>query len=272
MLNSACGASVRVDWMLRSNEVAYSLEEEYSIKESYLEGRTHAQSERLLLFITIHEALAFCENALIRRLGRHNTTLRDRFSLDEEETNVSLAQVFSRILRCSREEQKTLALLDGKRYHDEIDLCTGQEVFSRNTHSDAFYVVLKGAVASAIETNDPRYDMKSRGQIVSGAGLVRSAGSSSNLLDVSLLEDTSSSALIVASVWPCGGVFGYVDCLLERPRHFRTVATQAGTSVAKITVAQLQLMQSEEPVLDGLIQRVLLQASLLDLANCSCAE
>jgi len=263
---------MRVDWMLRSNEVAYDLDEEQKIKESYLEGHTHVQSERLLIFLTIHEALAFCENALIRRMARHNISLRDRFSLDEEGLDTSLSKVFSRILGCSQEEEKTLGILEGKRYHEEIELGAGQEVFSRNAHSDSFYVVLKGAVAAAIEATDPRYEMKSRRKILSGAGIVSQTGSSSNLLDPLIWKDSSSSALIVASVWPRGGILGYVDCLLERPRHFRAVATQAGTRVAKITVAQLQLMQSEEPVLDGLIQRVLLQASLLDLANCSCAE
>lgn len=265
---------MRVDWMLRSNEVAYALEEERNIKESYLEGHSHAQSERLLLFVTIHEALVFCENALIQQMVRHNTSLRDRFTLDEESDN-SVAKVFSRILGCSEEEEKTLAMLDGKRYHEEVHLHSGQEIFSRNSHADSFYVVLSGAVAAAIETNDPRYEMHGQQQILSGEGLVSQtvgSGSSSNLLDSSLWKDTSSPALIVASVWPRGGIFGYVDCLLERPRHFRAVATQAGTIVGKITAAQLQLMQSEQPVLDGLIQRVLLQASLLDLANCTCAE
>jgi hypothetical protein len=108
--------------------------------------------------------------------------------------------------------------------------------------------------------------------IASGAGLVRSSGSVSNMFDPSLRQDSATTLTVVTSVWPVGGVFGYVDFLLERTRHFRTVATQNGTIVAKITMASLKLMQSEDPILDGLVQRVLLQASLLDLANCTCEE
>jgi hypothetical protein len=92
------------------------------------------------------------------------------------------------------------------------------------------------------------------------------------MLDPSIRHDSATSTAVVTCVWPVGGVIGYVDFLLERPRHFRTVAAQNGTIVAKITMENLRLIQSEDPVLDGLVQRVLLQASLLDLANCTCEE
>lgn len=119
---------------------------------------------------------------------------------------------------------------------------------------------------------DPRFRERSRTHIASGAGLVRSSGSVSNMLDASFRQDSATSLTVITSVWPVGGVFGYVDFLLERTRHFRTVATQNGTIVAKITMKGLKLMQTEDPILDGLVQRVILQASLLDLANCTCEE
>jgi hypothetical protein len=131
---------------------------------------------------------------------------------------------------------------------------------------------LKGAVAVRIDVDDPRFREKSSTHISSGAGLVRSTGSISNMLDPSIRDVSDTSFTVVTSVWPVGGIFGYVDFLLERPRHFSTVATQNGTIIAKITMVNLKLMQSEDPVLDGLVQRVLLQASLLDLANCTCEE
>jgi len=77
----ACGASVRVEWMLRSHDVAYSVEEEFRIKERGPDGQVPEDSERLLLFVTIHEALAFCERGLIRMMGKYNAGLvQNRFS------------------------------------------------------------------------------------------------------------------------------------------------------------------------------------------------
>jgi hypothetical protein len=131
---------------------------------------------------------------------------------------------------------------------------------------------LKGAVAVKIDADDPRFREKSRTHVASGAGLVRSSRSISNMLDPSIRNTSDSTLTVVTSVWPVGGIFGYVDFLLERPRHFSTVATQNGTIIAKITMTNLKLMQNEDPILDGLVQRTLLQASLLDLANCTCEE
>jgi CRP-like cAMP-binding protein len=158
------------------------------------------------------------------------------------------------------------------RYHQEIKYKTGEVVFTRNTNADAFFVVLKGAVAVSIDSDDPRHNLRSNRQIVSGAGLVTQTGSSSNLLDPLWEESASGSTLVVASVWPPGSVFGYVDCLLERERHFTAVATQPRTTVAKITSSHMQMIQREQSQLDALLQRVLLQQSLLDLANCTCEE
>lgn len=266
----ACGASVRIEWMLRSHHVAYDVEEEQKIKQQYPALVAPAESSaRLLLFVTLHEALVFCENALIHQLGRHNTGLRDRFSQVHEGV-CSLAFVFSRILGCSPEEEKTLSKLNWKRYHEEINMHAGQDVFLPNSHSDGFYVVLNGAVALAIDQKDPRHKEKSRTQIVSGAGVVRNF--TSNGLNLSMRQDCALSQMVVTGIWPVGGIFGYVDFLLERPRYYRTVATEDGTVVAKVNMANLHLMQNEDPVLDGLVQRVLLRASLLDLANCTCGE
>lgn len=260
----ACGATFRVEWMLRSHKVAYDDAEEQNVKGNFPEIVALADSARLLLFVTTHEALSFCENALIHRMGRSNAGMRSRFSLQHvREGGSTLSFVFSRILGSSAQEEKILSKLNGNKYHEEIQLRAGQEVFSTNSHSEAFYVVLKGAVVIAIDRNDPRHKEKSRSEIVSGAGLVRHIRSASE-------QDTLP--IVVTCAWPVGGIFGYVDYLLGRPRHFRTVAAQSGTAVAKVTKANMEFLQNEDPVLDGLVQRVLLQASLLDLANCTCGE
>jgi len=257
--------------MLRSHDVAYSLEEELRIKERGPDEQVPEDSERLLLFVTIHEALAFCERGLIRMMGKYNAGLvQNRFSPKfPTEKDGTLAFVFSRILGSSPEEERTLKKLNDKRYHEEIEYNAGDEVFATNYHSDAFYVVLKGSCAVAIDPSDPRYQEKSQSHFLSGAGLVyHRSDSYPDLQDPSL----SKSPLVVASVWNAGGVFGYVDCLLQRQRNCRVVAAESGTLLAKMTMSQLQQVQKRDPVLDGLIQRVILQASLLDLANCTCDE
>jgi hypothetical protein len=292
----ACNASARVEWMLRSHDAAYDLENEQRVKHQHSIRAENLDSTRLLLFVTIHEALEFCENALVHKMGRgNNNQPRSLLNSNTSGGKTSLASVFSRILRCSMFEQDALNKLNGKRYHQELLFQAGQDIFLRYSHSDAFYVVyvyrsiflfllllsslilvqffsLKGAVAVKIGEDDRRFKEKSRAHIASGGGLVRSTGSVSNMLDPSIRHDTSKTLTVVASVWPVGGVFGYVDFLLERTRQFRTVATQNETLVAKITMANLKLLQSEDPTLDGLVQRVLLQVSLLDLANCTCEE
>lgn len=271
----ACGASVRVEWMLRSHDVAYSVAEEIRIKTHSGVDPIPEDSKRLLMFLTIHEALAFCERGLIRLMGKYNAGLvRDRFSPEfSTDENGTLSFVFSRILGSSPDEHRTLKKLTGKRYHEEIEYAAGQEIFPSNIHSDAFFVVLKGSCGVAISPHDPRHEEKAHSNIIfSGAGIVRHSGSYSNIFDPAAQSDKPRVPLVFASIWPVGGVFGYVDCLLQRQRSFRAVARESGTLLAKMSMAQLTQVQNEDPVLDGLIQRVLLQASLLDLANCTCDD
>ena len=260
--------------MLRSHDVAYSVPEEIRIKGRTGDDPVREDSKRLLMFLTIHEALAFCERGLIRRMGKYNAGLvRDRFSRDfPTDDNGTLSFVFSRILGSSLDEHRILKKVNGKRYHDEIEYAAGQEVFPANIHSDSFFVVLKGSCGVAISPHDPRYEGKVHTHIFSGAGIVRHSGSNSNVYDPAVQSDSPRAPLVFASVWPVGGVFGYVDCLLQRQRSFRVVARESGTLLAKMTMAQLKRVQNEDPILDGLIQRILLQASLLDLANCTCDE
>ena len=142
VLVCACNASTRVEWMLRSHEVAYDVDEEQRIKDHHLSAYESADATRLLLFVTIHEALEFCENALIQRMGRCSSHLVgsfNRFSLIQG--GCSLSSVFSRILGSSQYDLETLNKLNWKQYHQELSLQAGQDVFLTNTHADAFYVV-----------------------------------------------------------------------------------------------------------------------------------
>ena len=71
-------------------------------------------------------------------------------------------------------------------------------------------------------------------------------------------------------MWPAGGILGYTDTLLDRHNAFSAFATKDDTRVAKITRSDLNLLQQEDPTLDALLHRVLLRASIMDLANCTC--
>lgn len=126
--------------MLRSHDVAYDLEEEGRIKNQYSIRAENFGSTRLLLFVTIHEALAFCENALVHKIGQSSLNPRSALS-DTLVLASSLPVVFSQILGCSSYEKSVLRKLDGKRYHEELIFQAGQDIFLTNTHSDAFFVV-----------------------------------------------------------------------------------------------------------------------------------
>lgn len=128
--------------MLRSHDVAYDLEDEQRIKNQHSIRAKSYESTRLLLFVTIHEALEFCENALVHKMLQHNSTSRGTLSNCSIPTEkISLATVFSRILGCSSDERDILNKLNGRRYHEELLFQAGQDIFLTNTHSDAFFVV-----------------------------------------------------------------------------------------------------------------------------------
>lgn len=142
VLVCACNASARVEWMLRSHDVAYNVDEEQRIKDQHLSACGNLDAARLLLFVTIHEALEFCENALIQRMGLHSSHILGRFSSPVlAQSGSTLSSIFSRILGSSGFELETLNRLNQKQFHQEYSLQAGQDVFLTNTNSDAFYVV-----------------------------------------------------------------------------------------------------------------------------------
>jgi SulP family sulfate permease len=269
----AAGATPRVEWMLRSHDVAYDMEEEARV-EAKLQARADTPGrlreavtcDRVLLFLTIHEALEFCENVLIHelnadRVGKSPSFIRlDQYSPEFADEN-AITTIISHMLGLEQDERKVLRALEDERYHEEITFKAGQLVINKDTYPGAFYVVLKGSVA--VTTSG----VKNR-KIVSGAGPVQHQSRASAMLDPSL--KMNDDALL--SIWPVGGVFGYVDYILERPRRFKAVAAQDGTICAKFSRSQMLLLRSENPELDGIMQRVLLRASIMDLAGCSCRD
>ena len=269
----ASGATPRIDFMLRSHGASFTSEEEDAVKEKvYNESDNPAARvsdiiDRIILFMTVHEALEFCEATLIHQFhgkSAQSSGYRD-FAGPKEQ---SLSSVFAHLLESDLEERNVLRQFDDCRYHRELGFSAGEKIFSKGKRADGIYVVLKGCLASGKGRSDNIY--RHRQQIVSGAGLVPRRGSKSNLFDPALQD--SSESPVVATMWPAGGVLGYTDTLLERHNTFSAFATQNDTRVAKITRSDLNLLQREDPVLDALLHRVLLRASVLDLANCTCDD
>lgn len=60
------------------------------------------------------------------------------------------------------------------------------------------------------------------------------------------------------------------DAVLERYRSFDAVASADRTMVATFTKANMNKMKDENHPLYVIVQNLLLRASLMDLANCTC--
>jgi CRP-like cAMP-binding protein len=281
----AAGVTPRMVWVLRSHHVAYEHEDAETMKAQI---QTPAQTglavnhenTRMLLFLTLHEALEFCENALVRQFvsrGDPITGLKRSSSWSELKglDNVSMSHAFARILNASVEEKGHLEQLDGLQYHEELEFNAGEKIFTKGSHPNSFYVVLSGAVASDTgNVGDAVY--RNRQQILSGAGPVDTKLHSSTRLSVepsTALDPgfTDKHGPVVATLWEKCGVFGYTDLLLDRPRTFSATAAQDGTRLARMSRVELNSMSSE-PALSALVHRVLLQASLSDLQNCTCDD
>jgi CRP-like cAMP-binding protein len=288
MVVCGAGPSPRVNWMLRSHDVAYSLEEEDRVKAQLQASRLHtlspalfgpdnnveAKCERVLLFLTLHEALEFSESALIRDLTANKLDKKTPSFVRLDQYGAaavapSISHVVSHILGLTDQEREIVEALEGERYHTEETFHAGTVVYAEGTHAGAFYVVLQGTVAVARSQEDGGlFDSNRRKGILSGAGPVRT----SLTLSSKLLEDPTVLDMgKLTSFYPVGGIFGFVDFLLERPRRVKMVASQDSTIVAKFTRSQMALLRAENQPLDALLQRVLLQAAVLDLANCTCS-
>jgi CRP-like cAMP-binding protein len=166
----------------------------------------------------------------------------------------SIAIIITHILGLEAEERNAVKILEDERYYSELHLQAGQLVFNKDTHPSSFYIVLKGSVAVASTEATTSGKKKGGGGggggggIVSGAGPVRGSYSR-KWLDPNVEIPQGS----LRSIWPVGGMFGYVDYILEQPRRFRAVSAQDGTIVAKFTRSQMLLLRSEDAELHGIM-------------------
>jgi len=259
----AAGVLPRVEWMLRSHEVSLKFEEELEWKKSMLLNQDK-QNGKLILFETLFEALEFSERLLIQSIskerGRKDLMRSDVSQLNSQLTGSDsshhkLTYIFSNILREKLSEDEK-SLIDGiEPFYEQATFKGGEPIFQKDTHPDAFYIVLKGAVAVPSD--------RKRSQKTMGSPKSLSA---SNLMAIG--DDETST--IISSFHNVGGIFGYCDFLLKRQRTFHAYASSDGAVVARFTDQSLEAMKRDEWPLYVIVQNLLLQASLMDLANCTC--
>ena len=271
----ATSALPRVEWMMRSHDVAYTLEEEEQVKQSLLDAESEVEeTERVILFLTVYEALEFCENLMIQKLTQKITSKRPSFiRLDEligPVDNVgasvpkeTLPHIFSHVLGLHDSELSKLSVLENQEFHEEVVCQEGDVIYRRDANSDAFFIVLKGAVALVREDY---IKPNQNSTIVSGAGQVQM--SQSPLRTLRKAKEIGD----IRAILQIGTIFGYVDFLLERPRTFGVIASQDGTILAKISHERMDQLEVTNPDVYRIFQSVLLQSSVMELANCTCSE
>lgn len=262
------GVTPRIEWMFRTHGVAYKTAEKGAAISARLQSETdrreeHVSCENALLFVSVQDALEFCENAILHEYKqKRQMPIIPKLVGPQHQ---SFTSVVAKILKSSSDEKVILArLAEAQRYHDEIEFSSGDVIFQKDTHSDSFYIVLQGAVANT--SGSARAVGRLQQKVFSGAGKVRSQ---SNLLDPLFLEQSDGKATshVAAMIWGVGSIVGYLDYLLDRPRVHRLTATKNGTRVAKITNSHMNLLNVEDAELYSLIQKVLLHASTSDLAD-----
>lgn len=267
----ASGLSPKLEWMFRAHDVSYkTAEDEEDAKAKLLRAKKKSdvkKVEEILIFGTLAEALEFCETLLLRKMTgkfKSKTSLGRNDALMRESNAHTIGSVLSNFLRSNREEAEIFDRLTNLRYHSEVNYKAGQNVFSKQSAPDAFYIVLNGCVANSTSSNFQA--LRQQAPVISGAGLVAPKDGSTQRFC------QSGSGRVVATLWQVGAIFGFNDFLLDRPRTFQTVAQVNGTILAKFTHSGMSTLQTQDPELYAVMQKVLLRASNLDLANCTCHD
>lgn len=196
---------------------------------------------------------------------KHGSLTTALSTLSTASPHHALTYIFLNTLRGDLSEEEKEVVDKIQPHYEEVEYRPGEPIFQKNTHPDSFFIVVKGAVAVPRDRKGLMSSM-----IHSGAGAVKSEQSlsASNLLGM-IGDDGQHKS--VESFHKVGGIFGYCDFLLERYRTFDAVAaTNEGATVAVFTRAKMEQMKNENEPLYNIVQRLLLRASLMDLANCTC--
>lgn len=262
------GANFRVDWILRSHEVAYSAEEEDVVKKGLLHPYRALDDVaipfgKLLLFDSLNVALHLCENKLIYDFNQKMKSSPRMVSIDViphsalgsgQSLKTKLSTIFSRMLGMGHHEQEHHKLIafevGGSAQVEEIEFNFRDDIYEKGEAADSFYVVLAGCIEIYRDGDD---EMESKYSF------------SSNRKS---MDNSSRGGLgEIVSYLQVGGIFGYIDFSLGRRRAFNAVCSKDNTIVAKITRESICKLEKDDPDLHRIIEKVLLQASLTELAN-----
>lgn len=269
ILLCASGLTPKIEWMFRTHEVSFqTIEEEEEEKAKLLNRKAKVQIEQIFIFTTAQEALEYCETLLIGNITgnfRSSRSFNDEDYLLAESKEHDISNVLIHFLRINRtgEKAKILERLLASRFHEEKIYKAGESVFEKNKNSDAFYVVLDGCVANRSAT--ALEALRQHQPVLSGAGPINTPSMGSRMFG--MLSSSTGLVPTVGTVWQTGGVFGFNDFLLERPRTFQTTVTVSGTRLAVFTRSDMSRLETQDPELYGMMQQVLLRASTLDLSN-----
>lgn len=285
----ASGCTPRVDWILRSHGVTYKDDKEEQIaKKSLLEDFSRSsmlEDPKIIMFETIYEALEFCESCIIVRmvsmgessglkrslsasaLFANNSPLHSRYTLSTVFTEY-LGLEDSDILLFEKYENSVGTL------HDELVLKSGETIFSTGDDPDAFYIILSGSIVvhrqeitkkltmSKISYEKPelKTQQSNEHKIVTGAGALTHSMRKHSFADKTDELGEQKKYLQL------GSVFGFVDFILGKKRSFGAVAKSDDTVVAKVHRKGLDGLKEESPELQRLVDKLLLQASIRELA------
>mmetsp|Transcript_27845 Transcript_27845/g.42687 ORF Transcript_27845/g.42687 Transcript_27845/m.42687 type:complete len:955 (-) Transcript_27845:205-3069(-) len=255
----ASGANHRVDWVLRSHDAAYSNEEDPRVKR---EGASSGEipTGKLILFDSMNDALHFCERKLIFETEQKLTIYKVPSDLiphssmeSGHQMKTQLSTIFSRMLGMETESEKLmLTAFDkgGSASPEEIQLYYGDEIYTIDDAAESFYVILSGCVGIFRGTRSDEDSAK----YLSSSGR-------------KLVMENRDNFGDVVSYLQAGGIFGYVDFFLKRERSLCAVCSKDGTIVAKITRSHLKELQNKNEDLHRVLEKILLQVSLAELAN-----
>jgi Sulfate permease and related transporters (MFS superfamily) len=264
----ATGANPRVDWILRSHDVAYSTKDEEMVKSQllyphHIVDTVDLPHGKVLLFDSLNVALQHCETRLIFDLEQKqkaslSTSVVIPHSLMDTGHlfKAKLSTIFSRLLGIAKENQVLNCFEEGGIAQvEEVSYYSEDEVYTKGENADSFYVVLAGGVEIRRDASDD-FDIK--------------ASSTAVMKRLSFADRKNigkSSFGEVVSYLQVGGIFGYIDFMLDRRRLFNAVCSKDDTVLAKFTKSTLEELEQDSPDVHRIIEKALLQASLMELAN-----
>jgi len=280
----ASAASVHVDWTLRAHKVAYAFDEEEAQKEKLLGSMSRTAAldlTKIILFETVYEALEFSETCLLERASYSTQTGLPMKRTSSSESfapllsQYTLSAVFKQYLGLEEREIQLLEKFEvnERKFHEELEMNSGDAIFEEDEHTDSFYVIMAGSVAlhrnrfsntpkpagKSQKRSSSQHDSYNRDGVYSGAGFV-------SLTKRHSFKQKARNLGLINQYLQAGSIIGFVDFILDQNRRFGAVA-KGKTIVAKISREGLDNLKAENPELQRIVDKVLLQASIRELAN-----